>query len=129
MKNLKTLLPLVFLFSFLVIHGQTVGGTKSSPPLTDPLTNCNLRYYYYPNLEAYFDTKKNLYIFTENGQWTTAEEIPSGYRGYSLYNKVSVFITDYDEDDITQFIKVHKKKFPYNMRGKYKESRATAHID
>ena len=106
------------------LHAQTV---KSKTPLVDPVTNCALRYYYYPNLEAYYDTKKNVYIFNQKGQWITAQEIPSGYRGYSLYNKVSVFITDYDDDDPVQFNKIHKKRFPYNSQGKFKN--LTASVD
>jgi len=106
------------------LHAQTA---KSKTPLVDPVTNCALRYYYYPNLEAYYDTKKNVYIFNQKGQWITAQEIPSGYRGYSLYNKVSVFITDYDDDDPVQFNKIHKKRFPYNSQGKFKN--LTASVD
>jgi len=79
-----------------------------------------LRYYYYPNIEAYFDTQKNIYYFKENGKWNTATEIPAGYRGYSMLNKYNVSITDYDEDNICQFINAHKKKYPYITHEKSK---------
>lgn len=89
-----------------------------STPLIDPISNCQLRYYYFPNLEAYYDTQKKIYYFKENSQWTTAEEIPEGYRGYSLYNRIYVFVTNYDDEIITQFIDIHKKKHPYTKKGK-----------
>lgn len=84
-----------------------------SKPLFNPATNCQLRYYYFPNTEAYFDTFKRVYYYRDKGEWITAEEIPDGYRGYSVYNKINVYITDYDDDYPCQFIEIHKKKFPY----------------
>lgn len=100
---------------FFVLNIATAQASKHTDdiPLVDPVTNCSVRYYYYPNLEAYFDTKKSVFLYSEKGKWITADELPNGYRGYSLYNKVNVFITDYDDDDVTQFIKVHRKKYPY----------------
>lgn len=119
MKNLNFQFVLFFLFVFQFASGQSLQD-KTAPPLVDPETNCSLRYYYYPNIEVYFDTWNSNYIYSQNGQWITAKEIPAGYRGYSLYNKFNVFITDYDDDNITQFIKIHKKKFPYSPNGKHK---------
>jgi hypothetical protein len=50
--------------------------SMNSLPLVDPVTQCALRYYYYPNIEAYFDTREKLFHFKVDGEWTTAEEIP-----------------------------------------------------
>lgn len=85
----------------------------------DPKTNCEYRYFYYPNIEAYYDAKKNLYLYKDNdGVWAKAKEIPSGYRGYSLQNKINVVIDDYDGDDPIQLLPIHKKKYPYNFHKK-----------
>lgn len=73
------------------------------------------RYYYYPNLDAYYDTAQNLYVFESNqnkGQIVKAKEVPSGYRGYSLYNGIRVAITDYDGDEPFSKIAEHRKQFP-----------------
>ncbi|HLA55108.1 MAG TPA: hypothetical protein VK623_03340 [Flavobacterium sp.] len=117
MKKLNYLFTSILFFAFAIAQAQATSKTQT-PPLVDPLTNCAIRYYYYPNLEAYYDTKKNIYIFNQKGQWIAAQEIPAGYRGYSLYNKVSVFITDYDDENPTQFISQHKKKYPYMHKGR-----------
>ena len=124
MKKLYVTICILVIMSASMLQAQSASVTKL-PPLTDPVSNCDLRYYYFPNLEAYFDTKKSVYILNQNGVWTTLKEIPSGYRGYSLYNKVCVLITDYDDDEPTQFLKLHKKKYPYNNRGKYQEMTAS----
>jgi|SRR6476620_755259 len=118
MKKLNAIILLV------VFVTQTSFGQKeaeSTAPLFNPKTNCLLRYYYYPNLEAYFDTQKRIFYYKEHGTWQTAEEIPNGYRGYSMYNKYSVYISDYDDDNICQFLDVHKKKYPYITNEKSKQ--------
>ena len=42
--------------------------------------------------------------------------IPPNYNGYSVYNKTHYTIKDYDDDDITKFYLIHKKKYPYATR-------------
>jgi hypothetical protein len=121
MEKMKKLITTIALISLLLqpAFAQTEQARKSVP-LFNPENNCQLRYYYYPNLEAYFDTQKRVYYYKANAEWKTAEEIPNGYRGYSMFNKYNVMINDYDDDNITQFIDRHKKKYPYitNERSK-----------
>ena len=50
---------------------QNAKNIETSTPLFNPVTNCQLRYYYFPNLEAYFDTKKSIYYYKEKGEWIT----------------------------------------------------------
>jgi hypothetical protein len=116
---MKKLMSSTVLILFLIhsSYSQKSIRKEESPPLIDPISNCQLRYYYYPNLEAYYDTQKNIYYYKENSEWVEGDEIPEGYRGYSLYNKIFVYINDYDDDLITQFVDIHKKKFPYTKKG------------
>jgi len=93
----------------------------------DTSTNCHIRYYYYPNLEAYYDCVSQRYLFQDAGNWKSESEIPSGYRGYSLFNKSNVAIADYDEDNVIQFLQVHKQKYPYNSLRKIR-SNSTASL-
>jgi len=125
MKNLKNTIALIALLSCFVVDAQTSTKKNINGVLINPETNCVLRYYYFPNLEAYYDTQKNLYTYMDGGQWITAEEIPAGYRGYSLYNKVNVVINDFDDDDVTQFLYKHKKKYPYITKGNLKKMTAS----
>lgn len=85
-----------------------------------------LRYYYFPNLEAYFDLKEKVYLYKEQGEWVEAEELPKNYGGYSLYNKVKVNITDYDGDEPYLMIDIHKKKYPYNSKGRFTNQTASS---
>ena len=113
---------------FLILIAQVAFAQKQkqeSVPLLNLENNCLLRYYYFPNLESYFDTQKRIYYYKEDGNWVTADEIPNGYRGYSLFNKIYVYINDYDDDNICQFVTIHKKKFPYTKRGNMRELTAS----
>jgi hypothetical protein len=126
MKLLKLFLVLGILFTTTSSFSQSDIDSIENLPI-DKKTNCYIRYYYYPNLQAYFDNLKMFYYYTENGNWQTAEELPTNYAGYSLYNKARVTITDFDGENPEQFIKLHKKKYPYSAKGRF--TNATASID
>ncbi|RZJ29936.1 MAG: hypothetical protein EOO48_06285 [Flavobacterium sp.] len=87
----------------------------------DSILAMGTRYYFYPNLDAYYDSKENVYIFESNtakGQILKAKEVPSGYRGYSLYNGIRVAITDYDGDDPFSKISEHRRMYPKKYASK-----------
>ena len=120
MKEIYNLIVILLLTSPFA-HAQQKQELLTQP-LTDPITNCTLRFFYFPNIEAYYDSQKSVYIYSEKGQWITAEELPTGYRGYSVYNKINVMIRDYDDDNPMQFIKIHKKRYPYIHNAKSRDA-------
>jgi hypothetical protein len=82
----------------------------------NPVNNCELRYDFYPNYDAYYDRKEEVYLVFDKGTWTKVDYINRNYRGYSVYNSTHYVIKDYDGDDITEMYPVHKKFFPYATR-------------
>ncbi len=118
MKTTKSFIPLILLLLSCSINAQQVSLSKQALPI-DKKTNCYIRYYYFPNIEAYFDNLKMVYHYKDNGVWTTAPELPQNYGGYSLYNKAHVEITNYDDDDPYKLILLHKKIYPYNSKGRF----------
>ncbi|HLA55109.1 MAG TPA: hypothetical protein VK623_03345 [Flavobacterium sp.] len=70
------------------------------------------RYYYYPNLDAYFDSQEGLFIYDQQGEWIKTKQIPSGYRGYSIYNGMNFAINDYNGDKPYTKLSDHRKQFP-----------------
>lgn len=125
MKILKKLIPVLMLFTSYLSSAQSSKGDVTSLPI-DSKTNCYIRYYYYPNLEAYFDNLELVYHYKVKGQWEKAENLPTNYGGYSLFNKVRVNITDYDGDEPYQLLKIHKKKYPYNSKGRFSNQTASS---
>ncbi|MBL0013119.1 MAG: hypothetical protein IPP30_04960 [Flavobacterium sp.] len=77
-----------------------------------------VRYYYYPNLQAYYDTCIGKYLYIKEGEWITADFLPSNYRGYCIYNNNYVLLYGFTEDEPYTFINDHKKKYPANFSSK-----------
>lgn len=79
-----------------------------------------VRYYYYPNLQAYFDTKVGLYLYVQNGEWVESETLSPTFRGYSLKNGQYVMIKDYTGDEPYSMLSQHKAQYPpdYSSRPK-----------
>ena len=120
MKNHKTVFLLLLFFAFYTSNAQVAEQQIKKLP-SDPKTNCQLRYYYFPNLEAYFDNLENVYYYQSGGNWNIVKELPENYGGYSLYKNVRVMLNDFDGENPYQFIKTHKKTYPYSSNGKIKK--------
>lgn len=125
MNNLKIIIVLLIATISNNIFSQELTNEKESLPI-DTKTNCYVRYYYYPNLEAYFDNLELIYYYKINGKWKSDEELPVNYGGYSMYNKLKVTITDYDGDEPYQLLPAHKKMYPYNAKGRFTSPTASS---
>lgn len=77
-----------------------------------------IRYYYYPNLQAYFDTKTQLFIVKQNGIWSTSKTIDINSRGYCLRNGFHVPLKGYITDEPYINIKQHQLIYPADYSSK-----------
>ena len=114
MKTLKTLAVILILFIFNTAHSQQYEfENKSAFPTYEKEVLDTIRYFYYPNLQAYFDTKEKVYIYKQDGDWIRKETIPADYRGYSMYNNCKeILVGLMDESHPEKMIEQHKKDFP-----------------
>lgn len=119
MNIIKIIACLIFIIYFTdnSFAQDKLSAEKEAILEIDKTTNCKLRYYYYPNLQAYFDKQEKLFYYQLNGKWMTAEELPKNYGGYSLYRMKFVTLSDFDEEEPYKFINIHKKLFPHNYKG------------
>jgi hypothetical protein len=108
----------ILLFTALSIFSVNAQETEEKKLTIDPQTNCELRYFYFPNMEAYYDLKKEIFHFQENNTWIINKQLPNNYGGYSLYKKERVILTDFEGDNPEQLIKIHRKMYPYNAKGR-----------
>jgi hypothetical protein len=74
-----------------------------------------VRYYYFPNMQAYFDTKRALYLIKQNGVWTNSETIDFTSRGYCLKNSAYEMLKEYTGDEPQHFLAVHQLQYPSNF--------------
>lgn len=118
MKTLTTLLVLLFLGNAGIYAQPSVYNTNEETTIelstsTDGNELLNVRYFYYPNLQAYFDRQTSTYLYTRNGvDWIESANLPNGLRGYSMSNGKRVPITDYQGDEPYELLKEHKAKYP-----------------
>ncbi len=63
----------------------SVGVQYQNPPWAPPYYS-GVRYYYLPDIEAYYDLSNRDFAYMDNGQWMFSPMLPSIYSGYDLYN-------------------------------------------
>lgn len=73
-----------------------------------------VRYYYYPNLQAYFDSKIAMYYVKKDGAWIKSETLDPTARGYSIKNGSYVMLKGFTEDEPWNYFEQHKAKYPAN---------------
>lgn len=112
MKTITKFIIGLLVFSFNYAQGQVELNTVD---VSSNYKYEDVRYYYYPNLQAYFDTKVALYLYKVNGQWVESEELSPTVRGYSLKNGAYVMIKDYSGDEPYNLLEQHKKQYPANF--------------
>ncbi|RYG02693.1 MAG: hypothetical protein EOO07_32685 [Chitinophagaceae bacterium] len=122
MKNL-TLLLVLFLLGSAQANAQAyttnAEATLDLSSVTDGNSLLNVRYFYYPNLQAYFDRETSTYLYSRNGKdWIESSNLPAGLRGYSMSNGKRVPLTNYAGDEPYELIAEHQKQFPANYSTK-----------
>jgi hypothetical protein len=80
------------------------------------------RYYYLPNMHAYFDLKTNKYIYKTNNNWKTSSELPQNYGGYSIFKNTKIPLRDYFGNEPQEKLNEHKKQFPYIKKSRMLKS-------
>ena len=93
-----------------------------SPPQWGPVGYTEVRCYYLPDVEAYYDVQTSMFIYFGNGQWISRAYLPRRYRNYDLYNGYKVVMTDYRGNTPYDNFREHKVKY---ARGYHGESQRT----
>jgi hypothetical protein len=88
-----------------------------TPPPLGPAGYSDVRYYYLPDLETYYDVQSSLYIYSSGGRWVHSRYLPSRYRNYNLYNGYKVVLTDYHGNTPYTYFNDHKSKYARGYHG------------
>jgi len=130
MKNITYLILGMMLFSFNLSEAQVQLDTiyVRQKPVS---TYVEVRYYYYPNLQAYFDTKIAMYFYKKDGAWIKSETLDPTTRGYSIKNGAYVMLKGFTEDEPYNYFEQHKALYPadYSSRPKPKVNTSIASLD
>ena len=61
-------------------------------PAWGPVGYNYVGYYYFPDIDCYYDVNVGLFYFLERGRWISARYLPYGYRNYDLYGMYKVVL-------------------------------------
>lgn len=118
MKNLKLLAIGAVLFLSNAMSAQTsININIGSPPQWGPMGYDNVRYYYLPDVEAYYDINSSMFIYYQGGGWIHMAYLPQQYRGYDLYGGYKVVMTDYRGNRPYVHFAEYKRKYAKGYRG------------
>lgn len=96
-----------------------------SPPPWGPVGYTEVRYYYLPDVEAYYDVHTSMFIYYGGGAWLHRTYLPARYSNYDLYYGYKVVLSDYrGTSPYTQFSS-HKVKYAKGYRGKEQKTIGT----
>ncbi len=92
MKLSRFLLAAVALIAFNTMNAQV----KTTVTLPDwgVAGFDNAKYYYIPDIEAYYDLKSGQYVYLNDGKWMRSKTLPVIYKDYDLYDGYKVVIED-----------------------------------
>jgi hypothetical protein len=115
MKALKILLFGCLLFLANSAWSQVV--VNYNPPAWGPAGYTEVRYYYLPDVEAYYDVSTAQFIYLSNGVWGHYTVLPARYKTYNLYRGYKVVMTDYRGSAPYIYYPQYKVKYHKGYKG------------
>ena len=125
MKALKLITIAIVLFLANPVHLQaqiSVSLNFGTPPKWGPVGYTQARYYYLPDVQAYYDVQSSKFIYMNGGIWVHRTYLPAQYRNYDLYNGYKVVMTDYRGDRPYTHYNEYKVKYGKGYRGQPQRS-------
>jgi len=96
MKFLKFVVFIFVLFFASSTPAQvSVHLNIGTPPPWGPAGYSDVRYYYLPYVDAYYDVHTSMFIYFEGRSWVRRSYLPSRYKNYDLYDGYKVVMKDY----------------------------------
>src|SRR5436305_998568 len=118
MKALKLIMiGMALLFAGAVQAQVSVNVNIGTPPPWGPAGYTEVRYYYLPDVEAYYDVQTSMFIYYGGGVWVHRSSLPRQYRNYDLYGGYKVVMTDYRGDAPYNNYKEYRTRYARGYRG------------
>jgi len=118
MKNLKIILILTGLLLSGIVKAQvSVNVNIGTAPQWGPVGYTEVRYYYLPDVEAYYDIHTSMFIYFGGGAWIHRGFLPTHYSSYDLYSGYKVVMVDYHGNAPYTNFKEYKRKYSKGYKG------------
>jgi hypothetical protein len=126
MKTIRLVILALSLGITGLLHAQvSVNINLGSPPMWGPVGYADARYYYLPDVYAYYDIHSSLFIYQSGGIWIRRAYLPSRYSNYDLYKGYKVVMTDYHGNKPYIHYKEYKSKYAKGYHGPAQRSIGT----
>lgn len=118
MKTIK-----LFLLGMILVIAGTAQGQISvnvhigTAPAWGPRGYDHVRYYYLPDVEAYYDVNTAMFIYISGNHWIRRSYLPSRYHNYNLYRGRKVVMNNYHGNSPYYNHKVYKAKYGHGNQG------------
>ncbi len=116
MKAIKLVLLGILFFTSSMNAQVSINVNIGTPPAWGPTGYTDIRYYYLPDIEMYYDINTAMFIYFSNGGWVRTAYLPRPYRHYDLYSAYKVCLHDYGPNPYVYY-KRHKVKYYRGYRG------------
>ena len=118
MKTFKLLVIGMLLFFAGSVQAQiSVHVNLGTPPQWGPIGYSDVRYYYLPDVEAYYDIPSSVFIYYNGYSWVRRSTLPGRYRNYDLYKGYKVPMSDYRGRTPYSNFRQHKMQYARGYRG------------
>jgi hypothetical protein len=118
MKTLKlVVIGILLLFAGSAKAQISVHVNLGTPPQWGPSGYNDVRYYYLPDVEAYYDIPSSMFIYYNGVSWVHRSSLPGRYRNYDLYNGYKVPMSDYRGSRPYSNFRQHKTLYAKGYRG------------
>jgi len=88
-----------------------------TPPPWGPTGYSDVRYYYLPYVDAYYDVQTSMFIYFEGRSWVRRSYLPSRYKNYDLYDGYKVVMKDYHGEAPYYKHREYRTLYPKRYRG------------
>jgi hypothetical protein len=86
-------------------------------PQWAPVGYNDVRYYYLPDVEAYYDVQSSMFIYSSGNRWIHRRSLPSRYRNYDLYGGYKVAMNGYRGSTPYSDFNNHRTQYAKGYRG------------
>ncbi|HNX88917.1 MAG TPA: hypothetical protein PKH58_07525 [Paludibacteraceae bacterium] len=118
MKKIKLLIVCVSILIAGFAQGQVaVNVNIGTPPAWGPAGYSDVRYYYLPDMEVYYDVQRSNFIYLHDNRWVYRTSLPVQYKNYNLYRGYKVPLQNYSGNYPFFFFKQHKVKYAKGYKG------------
>jgi hypothetical protein len=119
MKALKLItLGMLFMLAGVSQAQFTVSLNIGTPPLWGPVGYAEARYYYLPDVEAFYDVHSSMFIYFGDGAWIHRSYLPGRYKNYDLYGGYKVVMKDYHGNTPYSHFKEYKTRYARGYHGR-----------